>query len=244
MRTPRFYLPVTLSVGAIVPLNETAFHHATRVLRLTSGAGLIVFNGEGGEYQGVLAESQRRTALIQITGFTAREAESPLPVLLVQSVSKSERMDLTVQKAVELGVVGIAPVLTERSVVRLGEERLLKRLRHWRGVIAAACEQCGRNRLPLLLEPVGFADWLRDPRRPQQGLVLDPNALHGLNGLARPEGPVCLLIGPEGGLSPAEIAAAEAAGLVSIKLGPRILRTETAGLAALAALQALWGDLG
>ncbi len=244
MRIPRVYLPVPLQVGFSVPLAEAAVHHVIRVLRLAPGAALVVFNGQGGEFHGVLTEARRRAARIDITGFIAREVESPLPVLLAQGVSKSERMDFTIQKAVELGVAGIVPVLVQRSVVHLGEERLVKRLQRWRGVIAAACEQCGRNRLPALMEPVCLSDWLSQDRRTGQGLVLHPDAQHRLNAVARPAGPVHLLIGPEGGLSPAEITAAEAAGFISIQLGPRIMRTETAGLATLAALQALWGDLG
>jgi 16S rRNA (uracil1498-N3)-methyltransferase len=180
---------------------------------------------------------------VNVEAFVARETESPLKVLLAQGIAKGERMDYTLQKAVELGVNGILPVLTERSVVNLKGERLARRLQHWRGIVAGACEQSGRNCLPTVLEPIQLHAWLDSCPRQNFGLVLDPSAEQGLGTLMRPVGVVTLLIGPEGGLSPEEIAMSAAAGFTGIGLGPRIMRTETASVAALAALQVLWGDL-
>jgi 16S rRNA (uracil1498-N3)-methyltransferase len=244
MRIPHIYLPVPLSVGARIPLTPAAFNHVVRVLHLESGAALTLFNGTGGEFQAVLDSVTRRAATARIDTFIPRELESSLPVLLVQGVSRSEPMHYTLQKAVELGVTAIAPVMTARSVVNLETERLRNRLQHWRSVVVSACEQCGRNRLPVLLEPMSLTDWLQAGHRQGSGLVLDPLAKQGLRDISRPAGSVSLLIGPEGGLSRAEIALAEAAGFIAVRLGSRIMRTETAGLAALTAVQVLWGDLG
>lgn len=244
MRVPRIYLPVPLSAGASIPLPSAAFKHVVRVLRLKSGAALTLFNGTGGEFQAVLDTVTRHAATVRIDTFIAREVESSLPVLLVQGVSRGERMDYTLQKAVELGVTAILPVLTAHSVVNLEAERLCNRLYHWRSVVVNACEQCGRNRLPALLEPLSLTDWLQAGHRQNPGLVLDPLARQALRDITRPAGSVSLLIGPEGGLSRAEIALAEATGFTAVRLGPRIMRTETVGLAALTAVQVLWGDLG
>lgn len=247
MRVPRIYLPIPLTSGASVPLNEAAFHHLVRVLRFKPGASLTVFNGQGGEFQGLLTAVERRTAWVRLEAFIPREAESALEVVLVQGIARGERMDYALQKAVELGVAAIFPVLTEHSAAYLkGEERMANRLHHWRAVIAGACEQCGRNRLPPVGEPLELRAWLERHRAAERtvGLVLDPLATRRLGELGRPAGTVALLIGPEGGLSAAEIALAEAAGFTGIRLGPRIMRTETAGVAALTAVQVLWGDLG
>ena len=244
MRIPRIHLPAPLAVGMTVSLTDNGFNHVVQVLRLKPGAPLILFNGEGGEFSATLDRVERRGAAATIEAFSTREAETPLRVRLVQGISKGERMDYTLQKAVELGVSAILPLLTERSVVNLPRDRLDKRLLHWRGVVSGACEQCGRNRLPPVLEPLEFRTWLGDSPISGLGLALDPLATQGLRELARPAAALTLLIGPEGGLSTAEIALAEAAGFSGIRLGPRVLRTETAAVAALAALQALWGDLG
>ncbi|MDS4020498.1 MAG: 16S rRNA (uracil(1498)-N(3))-methyltransferase [Candidatus Competibacter sp.] len=269
MRTPRLYLPVPLMAGAMAPLDGDAFSHAVRVLRLEPGAPLVLFDGSGGAFAAILAEIGKRDALARVTEALPGEVESPLPVVLVQGVSRGEKMDYTLRKAVELGVVAIQPVFAERGGVHLAGERLERKTQHWRRIVIGACEQCGRNRLPELGEPLPLADWLsrlasadlsgasrhsslplsrdvpegwENPQGQGLRLLLDPLADRGLRGLQPPSGPVTVLIGPEGGLSPAEIARARAAGFTSVRLGPRILRTETAGVAVLAAVQALWGD--
>jgi 16S rRNA (uracil1498-N3)-methyltransferase len=245
MRIPRLYLPIPLVGGASVTLADAAYHYIVRVLRLKPGMPCVLFNGQGGEFQAVIETVERRQATVRIGPFTPREAESPLDVLLAQGISKGAAMDYALQKAVELGVSAIQPLLVERSVVNLSDARLTRRLEHWQGVIAGACEQCGRNRLPRLLEILPLDTWLLPIRDPGLNLILDPAAQQtGLRHIPSPSSSITLLIGPEGGLSPTEIAAARAAGFISVRLGPRVLRTETAGVAALTALQVLWGDLG
>ncbi len=242
MRIPRFHQPGPLAAGQRLRLSETAFRHAVRVLRLKLDDALVLFDGRGGEYPARLVELDKREAWVELGAHVAREAESPLAMVLVQGVSKGERMDYTLQKAVELGVAEIRPVFSARAVVALAGERLERKLEHWRGVVASACEQSGRNRVPEVHAPVELATWLAQPV--DRGLVLDPGAGCGLRGIAVPAGRIALLIGPEGGWSGAELTAAFGAGYIGVRLGPRVMRTETAGVAALAALQALWGDLG
>lgn len=244
MRIPRFYLPDLLSVGMTVSLDDNAFAHAVRVLRLKPNAPLILFNGRGGAFAATLTEIGKRNAAAQITAVLPGEVESSLTIALAQGVSRGDNMDYTVQKAVELGVAVIQPLFTERGGVDLSGERLERKVQHWRGVVIGACEQCGRNQLPELREPLSLAGWLERAAEPGLRLLLDPLAATGLRSLESPTALITLLIGPEGGLSPAEISQAQRAGFSGVRLGPRILRTETAGVAALAALQALWGDLG
>jgi 16S rRNA (uracil1498-N3)-methyltransferase len=243
MRIPRIHLPIPLVVATTAVLSGAVFNHAVRVLRLKEGASLILFNGEGGEFRAIVETVRRHEASVRIEAFIAREAESSLKVLLAQGISRGERMDYTLQKAVELGVSTILPLVTERSVLNSAERRLEKRLFHWRGVVASACEQCGRNRLPPVLQPQPLKKWLAACRNPGLGLVLQPSAAKGLRTLSRPESAITLLVGPEGGLSRGETELAQTAHFTPIRLGPRVLRTETAGAVALAALQLLWGDL-
>lgn len=242
MRIPRFYLPLSLTIGATVPLDDNAFNHAVRVLRLKPGAALILFNGAGGAFAATLADIGKRAATARVTEALPGDVESPLRMVLAQGISRGEKMDYTLQKAVELGVAIIQPLFTARSGVDLSGERLARKVQHWGGIVIGACEQCGRNRLPELREPLALAEWLRQPAEPNLRLLLDPQAETGLRELEPPTGTVTLLIGSEGGLSSAEIAQARKAGFTGVRLGPRILRTETAGVAALAAVQALWGD--
>ena len=242
MRVPRFYLPFPLATGAIVPLNEHAFNHAVRVLRLKPGAPLVLFDGEGGAFAATLGEVGKREAWARVAEALPDAAEPPLRIVLAQGISRGEKMDHTVQKAVELGVAAIQPLFAERGGVGLSGERLTRKIQHWRGIVIGACEQCGRNRLPELREPLALAAWLTSSMAPGPCLLLDPLAEQGLRDLEPPTGAITLLIGPEGGLSPAEIAQARTVGFTGVRLGPRVLRTETAGMAALAALQALWGD--
>jgi len=242
MRTTRIYVELALESGAEVLLPQAASAHLLRVLRLKAGAALTLFNGQGGEYAAELASADRSGARVRVGAANAVERESPLHITLLQGVARGERMDLIVQKATELGVQRIVPLSCEFSVVRLDEAALRRRVEHWRSVAIAACEQCGRNRPPQVdtVTPLdeacgGGADELK--------LVLVPQAPATLKMLSPAPRPVQLLVGPEGGLSGREQLLAQRHGFQACRLGPRILRTETAPLAALAALQALAGDL-
>ncbi len=242
MRMPRIYLPVPLAVDAEVELDDNAFRHAVQVLRLKQGYQMILFNGEGGEYTAILSQLSRRSARVRITGFSETNSESPLATHLALGISKGERMDFAMQKAVELGINEITPLYTAHCVVSLDAKRQQKRLQHWQAVIIAACEQSGRNVLPQLHGPRPFETWCAEAQAGLK-LILDPQQNTRLASLARPCGTVLLAVGPEGGFSEQEITQASAAGFTGIGLGPRVLRTETAALTALAAVQVLWGDL-
>ncbi len=242
MRIPRIYLPCPLAIGTEVELDDNAFRHAVQVLRLKDGYQLILFNGEGGEYPATLGPLSRRSARVKITGFIDNDRESPLATHLALGISKGERMDFALQKAVELGVNEITPLYTAHCVVNLDAKRLQKRLQHWQAIIIAACEQSGRNVLPQLHAPRPFDDWCRAVHA-EMKLILDPRQNRQLASLARPQSAVLLTVGPEGGFSEQEIDQARAEGFTGLGLGPRVLRTETAALATLAAVQTLWGDL-
>ena len=244
MTSPRFFCPLPLVSGACVDLPESAARHAARALRLGPGDAVVLFDGGGGAYACRIAEVTRRGVTVEVGEHSARECESPLQLTLVQALQSGDKMDFTVQKAVELGVAGIVPVLSRRSVLRLSGERAERRVEHWRGIVGAACEQSGRNRLPEVAAIVPLERWLAQPPAPGVcRLMLDPRAALSLRDLPRPpDGRVELLIGAEGGLAPEEMEWAAQAGFGGVRLGPRVLRTETAGLAVLAALQSLWGD--
>lgn len=247
MTAPRFYSPVRLSADSSIDLSENAARHACRVLRLRAGDDLTLFDGAGGEYAARIAAVARERVSVEVLQWCDVECEAPIQLTLVQAMQAGEKMDMTMQKAVELGVARIVPVASRRSVVRLDGERAQRRLEHWRGVVASACEQCGRNRVPEVAALGGLDRWLGAPAgRGVLRLMLVPGAAQTLNDLAipAPGSEVELLIGAEGGLAPEEVALAAAAGYQGVRLGPRILRTETAGLAALAAIQCLWGDFG
>ena len=239
---PRLYCDLPLSPGAEIVLPEAAARHAVTVLRLQPGNTLNLFNGAGGEYRASLAAVNKREARVRIIEFIAAERESPLRITLALGISAGEHMDYSLQKATELGVTAIAPLATERSVVRLAGERADKRQRHWQHVVIAACEQCGRNRVPAVAPVQGLFAYLAALERNRRLLMLSPDAAMPLKRAAC-GADVVLLVGAEGGLAPAEIQAAEAGGFEAVSLGPRILRTETAPVAALAVLQALWGDI-
>jgi 16S rRNA (uracil1498-N3)-methyltransferase len=241
MRLPRLFLDADLAPDCLLPLSQERAHYLATVLRLAPGAELWVFDGRGGEYLARLEGSLQAPAVC-LEGWEAVERESPLTVYLAQGLSRGERMDFALQKATELGVAALHPVVTARSVVTLDHERRARRSLHWQGVLVAACEQCGRNRLPQLHPLLRLPDFLATPP-PGLRLLLDPLAETSLRELPAPTGPVTLLVGPEGGLSEAEREAARRAGFLGISLGPRVLRTETAPIAALAAMQTLWGDL-
>lgn len=242
MPLPRFYIPLPLSAPMRMALPETAAHHAARVLRLHIGDALIVFNGHGGEYGAHILAMGKHDVTIEIEQHDPVERESPLDVTLVQALSAAERMDFTIQKAVELGVRQIVPVETERCVVRLQGERAAKRVQHWQQIAVSACEQCGRNRVPEIKPITNLAAWLAASAPEQERWVLLPESDKALRDMPRPRKPVAVLVGPEGGFTDAEAAAAQHAQHQSVRLGPRILRTETVAPAMLAAMQVLWGD--
>jgi len=241
MNLPRFYCREALSPGAHIELPEPVARHAVRVLRLPPGAPIVLFDGRGGEYPAHIERIERDRVFAELAAWCDIERESKLDVTLVQAIQAGDKMDFTIQKAVELGVRDIVPVDSRRSVIRLAGERAAKRVAHWQGVAASACEQCGRNQVPLVAPLEKLENWLARPASDSLRLMLAPDAEQSLADI-EPKGAVQLLIGAEGGLDPQEMIAAELAGFKSVRLGPRVLRTETAGLAALAALQALWGD--
>ena len=238
----RLYCDLPLSPGAEIVLPEAAARHAVTVLRLQAGDTLNVFNGAGGEYRASLVAVNKREVRARLIEFDAAERESPLEVTLALGISAGERMDYSLQKATELGVTAIQPLATERSVVKLAGERADKRLQHWQHVVIAACEQCGRNRVPMVAPVQKLFAYLAAVDRSKRLLMLSPDAATPLKRVQAAD-EVILLIGAEGGLAPSEYQAAAASGFEPVSLGPRILRTETAPVAALAVLQALWGDI-
>ena len=240
----RLFVDDSLESGMQLTLAGEPSHYVARVLRLKTGDALTLFDGRGGEFAAIVSAVSKTGVVVTTGEKSSRECESPLSIHLVQAVSRGERMDFVMQKATELGVVRVTPVMTEFSVVKLDGSKRGKRIRHWRRIAQSACEQSGRNRVPVVEEPCTFDEWLgslvADEKRLR--LVLEPSASTTLATFeARPSAD--LLIGPEGGLSERELQQACAAGFIAIGFGPRILRTETAAIAAIAALQARWGDL-
>ena len=243
MRLTRVYVEAPLESNAQVTLSGGAAAHLTRVLRLGPGAAVTLFNGQGGEYLASIERVHGARVTVAIGAHQPIERESPFPLTLAQGGARGERMDLVVQKATELGVARLVPVLTERSIVRLDEEQSDRKSSHWRAIAIAACEQCGRNRLPEVALPARLGELLREPAGESVRLLLSPSATRRLEDVPRPAGGATVLIGPEGGLSAEEQALAEGAGYTAVNLGPRVLRTETAAIAALTLLQRQFGDL-
>ncbi len=241
MSTPRFYLDQPLASGARFTLPPGPARHAARALRLAEGSAITLFDGSGGEYAARIERIHKDDVAVSVAEHRDIERESRLRVRLAQGISSGERMDYTLQKAVELGIAGIQPLATKRSVVKLAGERSERRVAHWQGVVASACEQCGRNQLPPVAQPLSLANWLGS-RPPGRLLFLSPLAEHRLADLPPPETIDTLIVGPEGGFEADELAALDAARALPVRLGPRVLRTETAALAALAVMQTLWGD--
>lgn len=254
MAPPRFYCPGKLAAGQVIELPVNVAHHASRVLRLKQGDSIILFNGNGGEFQAAIRNIGKNGAEAAIEKYLDIERESALVITLAQAVCASEKMDWLVQKAVELGVSSIQPLDTKLSVVRLSGERAEKRMKHWQQVVISACEQCGRNRIPQVLPLISLADWLGTQINEWKNLsdgtlsnlrfLLSPTAKKGLRDFPEVSTipALTLLVGPEGGLTSEEETAALISGFISLRLGKRILRTETAALAAVAAMQMLWGD--
>jgi 16S rRNA (uracil1498-N3)-methyltransferase len=241
MRIPRIFYAGDLISGQTVILDRNASQHVCRVLRLEAGAQLLLFNGNGMSAEATLTTASPKAASIHIVNQTQEATESDLYIHLGLGISKGDRMDYAIQKAVELGVNEITPVITERTIVRLDEKKQSKKLEHWQGIIVSACEQCGRSILPLL-NPVCRVDrWIQHPSVCK--LIFDPLSKQTLSELD-PQQHASILIGPEGGLSDEEISKCTDQAFLSVRLGPRVLRTETAVVAACSALQVLWGDLG
>ena len=241
MSAPRFYLDQPLAPGARFSLPPGPARHAARALRLAADDAITLFNGRGGEYAARIERIHKDEVAVSITGFVDIECESRLRVVLAQGISSGERMDYTLQKAVELGIAAIQPISAKRSVVKLAGERADKRVAHWQGVAASACEQCGRNQVPAVAAPLTLANWLGH-QKGERLLFLSPLAETRLADLPAPTAMDYLVAGPEGGFEDDEMGALHAAGAIAVRLGPRVLRTETAALAALAAMQTLWGD--
>ena len=244
MRLTRSHVDLPLAVGQTVSLPEDVANHLVRVMRLREGDGCVLFNGDGHDYSATLVESGKREARVQVVAAQPLDNESPLPITLLQGIARGEKMDLILQKATELGVQAIVPVNAERTEVKLDAARAEKRLAHWRSVVVSACGQSGRARVPSVAPPLGVQEAARAMLGAALKLTLDPQGEHRLSTLESAPGGVVIAIGPEGGWSPRDRQALAAAGFQGLQLGPRILRTETAGLAAIAALQARLGDLG
>ena len=244
MRVPRVYTDQPLRPDREILLPEQAGEHLARVLRLERGHPLILFNGDGHECDATLSSLAKRAVTAQITAIRIVDREAPLPLTLAQSIARGEKMDWILQKATELGVARIVPIVSERTEVKLDEERAERRRAHWNSVLAGACEQSGRTRLPALEPPQRLDRWLASLSDTSAlRLALLPEATLQLRQLPQMDNGAILVVGPEGGLSDKDVALLSQTGFRGLRLGPRILRTETAGVAALAALQAVFGDL-
>lgn len=244
MRLTRSHVDLPLSAGAELLLPEDTANHLLRVLRLGDGDDCVLFNGDGHDYPATITLAAKREARARLGAPVAVHTESPRPLYLLQGIARGEKMDLILQKATELGITAVLPVNAERTEVKLDAQRMEKRVAHWRSVIVSACEQSGRARVPALALPQSLADATRAVPPDAVKLTLDPQGEHRLATLqAAADTPIVVAIGPEGGWSPRDRQTLAAAGFQGLQLGPRILRTETAGLAAIAALQAKLGDL-
>ncbi|MGE0115930.1 MAG: 16S rRNA (uracil(1498)-N(3))-methyltransferase [Steroidobacteraceae bacterium] len=243
MRLTRIHVNAPLQVDSELPLPASGANHLVRVLRLREGAALIVFDGAGHEHHAEISRVDGNKVRVRVGNKLAGTTESPLHITLAQGISRGERMDWTLQKATELGVSAIAPVLTARSVVRLDDKQSGKKQEHWQGIVIGACEQSGRSIVPTVQTPVSLRNYLNNHNKDGMRFVLSPTAPASLAGLSSLSSKVELLIGPEGGLDDDEVMQAENAGFIPVRLGPRVLRTETASVVALSVLQALWGDL-
>jgi 16S rRNA (uracil1498-N3)-methyltransferase len=240
---PRFFYPQPLHIGAILTLPDHIAHHV-QVLRLPLHACITMFNGEGGEYTASFVAIEKKRVTVEIKTFSAHEVELPYAIMLAQALPEASKMDWIIEKVVELGITAIQPLTTQRCVVRLSSERAEKKHAHWQAVVAAAAEQSGRNRLPHLAELSDFNHWVGQHDMHRR-ILFSPRAEQSLSDWGRHHPPqaVTLLIGPEGGFTEQEEKTAQSRGVITLSLGPRILRTETAGLAGLAALNALWNEM-
>lgn len=242
-RDPRIYFPQPLCADERYALVGDQHRHVSQVLRLKAGAALTLFDGTGGEYAAVIEELRRTSSLVRTGEYRDVDNESSLNVRLAQCVGRGVRTDYAIQKAVELGVTSIVPLLTRRGMVRLDAKREQRRLAHWNGIMVHACQQCGRNRIPELCPVVTLSEWLRSYECGGLDLMMDPDSATRMSELEYGGGSITLMVGPEGGLDSEETGAAYAAGFIGVTLGPRILRTETAAVAGVTAIQLRWGDL-
>lgn len=243
MSAPRFYCPVTLPSSGLFELPPDAAHHAQRVLRLRVNDPVQIFDGEGNACDASINSISGKHVDLNIIKTCPAQTKSPLHIVLAQAMTSSEKMDWIVQKATELGATEVQPVQTQRSVAKLSQERAEKRTEHWRGVVIAACEQSGRNDLMQVHAPIDLGHWLASVRAiAGSKFILLPDGAVALHAQEKPQSLVTLLIGPEGGFSPDEALMAKQSGFIPVLLGPRVLRTETAALAGISALQMLWGD--
>ena len=242
MRIPRIYEAVDLRPGLALNLSDEAANHVGRVLRMQAGQTLVLFNGQGGQYTANITHADKKTVQVLVGEFDDQECESPLAFHLGQVISRGEKMEFTIQKSVELGVNQITPLFSRRGGVKLAGERLEKKIQQWQSIAIAACEQCGRNRVPEIRPAMQLSDWLAEQTSDLK-LNLHPKAEFSVSTLPAPKAGIRLLIGPEGGLSDEEISQANDHDFIDILLGPRVLRTETAALTAITALQCRFGDL-
>ena len=240
MRNPRIYSDQPLTAGVSVELTDSAANHVGKVLRMKAGDALILFNGKGGAFQGQIAAVSKKSVEVSLETLLEGDAESPLTIELGQTLSRGERMDYVIQKATEVGVTSITPLFSERCEVKLKADRIEKRLNHWQQIAISACEQSGRNLVPVINPPKKLEDWLAE-RKTELNFVLHHRTEKRLEGYDKPQS-VSLLIGPEGGLTADEITLAESKQFAPLALGPRVLRTETAPVTAIALMQYLWGD--
>jgi 16S rRNA (uracil1498-N3)-methyltransferase len=243
MRLTRVHVDAELHTGRRLNVEGSAGNHIARVLRLRVGDALTLFNGQGGEYAGSIEEMRRDTVVVSVLERREVDRESPYQLTLAQGISRGERMDWVVQKATELGVWRIAPLFTERSVVQLDEKQASRKVQHWRSIAVAACEQSGRNRVPEITQPVGLYELLERRISSGTALLLSPGAPLRIADIAHAGADTKVLIGPEGGLADVEQEAAVKSGFTPVRLGPRVLRTETAAVCALTLLQQKFGDL-
>ncbi|MFT2099042.1 16S rRNA (uracil(1498)-N(3))-methyltransferase [Marinomonas sp. 2405UD66-6] len=243
MRIPRIFIDTDLNENTKINLPDSTFQHVCKVLRLKSDHPVRVFNGKGGQYHATLCDVEKRSASLSISHFEPLHNESPIQVTIGQTLSRGERMDYAIQKSVEAGVYAIQPLFSERCEVKLQDNRAEKRQLHWQQVAISAAEQCGRGVVPIVYPPINLADWL-DNCNEMLMLTLHHHSAKPINQFQYPENKqVCLLIGPEGGLTENEVQLSENKGFKAITLGPRVLRTETAPIVALSVINTLWGDI-
>ncbi|MBL3527682.1 MAG: 16S rRNA (uracil(1498)-N(3))-methyltransferase [gamma proteobacterium endosymbiont of Lamellibrachia anaximandri] len=242
MRIPRIFTNQDLTHTGSVTLEKEPSRHLSQVLRLKPGADLLLFNGNGNEYAARLLTCQKNAVEAELTHCLRHEPPPPLHIHLTIGISRGERMDFALQKSVELGVTEIQPIFSERCVVKLDDKRLARRMDHWQKIIIGACEQSGRCHIPILHKPVGYSSAVENSSA-RLRILLDHRSDLTLTDVPAPSQDVQILVGPEGGLSGAEREIAKEKGFTGIRLGPRVLRTETAPLAAISAMQILWGDL-
>ncbi|PJK11901.1 16S rRNA (uracil(1498)-N(3))-methyltransferase [Lysobacteraceae bacterium NML120232] len=244
MRLTRTWIDRPLTIGQRLALPENAANHLLRVLRLASGDACVLFNGDGHDYLARIGQVSKRECEVEIIAAEKVERESPLAITLLQGIARGEKMDLILQKATELGAAAFMPVSSQRSEVKLDAARAEKRLAHWQGVVMAACEQSGRAVCPPVAAPLPLATALQHPALPAARFYLDPEATQRISTLAIDTPALAIAVGPEGGWSARDLQELRSAGFIGLRLGPRILRTETAGLAAISALQLRLGDIG